>query len=775
MHHRSAPRRATRPLHGGFAALALLSISAAAQTDHTVGAAPVADPALASQPGGRAFQFAGLGDDFVFTTGGQFVELPNGEARLVGVLARITQPDERFLADLTFKDFVGPSNPAYPPAGAPLLELLPAAYLPNGGIVDPAQWHYWTRVEGTFTGFGDFRGARLTVAERGVSQCGNGANGRNAAMGVTSLVRATTQSQPLAGPALPATIDATTNFDLARKSVLRAENAVSDPAITDHLSTHAFYLSTLGSDWRFAAGGELEETADGTARLTGVIVRTGAPNEQFFADLEFGGRINSGEAGYPPPMSPKIELKPGAYVANGGPVDTNHYYYYTSTAGTLRGLRALSGVEYAVTPMGPAMQVGVGANGKNLAWGGSGWLNLNLLAAPPNTSFPAMVVGDVNLDLDGDQNECARQADVLAGFGSNGGHALHIPGIGTDFVFQPGGQFTELANGTAVLTGLVVRASDASQRFLVSATFTDRMDPADAGYPPPMSPKTELVASAYVHNGGAPVDTSSWHYYVHTQGTLIGQGAFLGANVSFMDFMAAFQVGLGANGKNLNYGGSGWLTLTTNAQPQNGSPFPGTFHGDFNLDFGEDCTECATRAGVDSNATGFAGGHALYLPGIWPNFQFAPGATFQEFDDGTARLVGVAFPPRRPSAQFAVDIVFAGRLDVGEAGFAPAGSPKLELLPHQYLANGGPIDPQTWHYYQTTDGFLVGQGVLAGALYEVSPMGPAFQVGLGASGKNLNYGAGGWLNLDRLAAPSNGLNVPAFLVGDANLDLPDCP
>lgn len=773
MHSRSALR--ALPLHRGLATLAFLSAAAAAQTDHTVGRAPVADPAIAALPGGRAFELQGLGNDFVFTTGGQFVELPNGEARLVGVLARIARPDQRFLADLTFKSRVAQGARVFPPAGAPLLELQPAAYLPNGGTVNPNTWHYWTRLEGTLTGLESFRGAKLAVAERGVAQCGDGANGRNATMGATGLVRATTLSQPTSGPALPAIVDGTGNLALERKSVARAENSVSDPTVTDHLSSHAFYLPGLGDDWRFAAGGELEETADGSARLTGVIVRTGAPNEQFFVDLDFGGRLNHGEAGYPPPMSPKTELKPSMYLANGGPVDTNHYYYYTTTTGTLRGLRALAGVEYAVAPMGPAMQVGVGANGKNLAWGGSGWLNLTLLAAPPSTSFPSMVSGDVNLDLDGDDSQCARQADVLAGVGSNGGHALHIPGIGTDFVFQPGGQFTELANGTAVLTGLVARASDASQRFLVSATYTGRVDPADAGYPPAMSPKMELAPSAYVQNAGGPVDTNTWHYYLHTQGTLIGQGAFLGANVSFMDFMAAFQVGLGANGKNLNYGGSGWLTLTTNAQPQNGSPFPGTFHGDFNLDLGDECLDCATRAGVDSNATGFGGGHALYLPGIWPNFQFAPGATFQEFDDGTAHLAGVAYPPRRPSAQFAVDIWFSARLDTGEAGFAPAGSPKLELLPHQYLANGGPIDPETWHYYQATDGFLVGQGVLAGALYTVSPMGPAFQVGLGASGKNLNYGAGGWLNLDRVASPSNGLNVPAFLVGDANLDLSNCP
>jgi len=776
MTSRTAHRFGARlPLSSGLAALAFLTASATAQVDHLVGVAPVADPALASLPGGRAFDLPGLGSDFVFTTGGQFVELPSGEARLVGVLARTSDPKKRFLVDFAFKDFVGPLNPSYPPVGAPLLELLPLAYQPNGGTVDPNQWHYWTRVEGSFTGFGDYRGAKLVVAERGVSQSGNGANGRNGAMGATGLVRATTVTQPTFGPALPATIDAVTNLDMVRKSVLRTEHAVSDPAVTDNLSSHAFYFGALGSDWRFVAGGELEETADGSARLTGLLERPGTSNEQFFVELELGGRLNPGEAGYPPPSSPKVELKPALYAQNGGPIDTNHYYYYTTTTGTLTGLRDLAGLRYGVSPMGAAMQVGVGANGKNLEWGGSAWLTLTRLSAPSGSNFPQSLVGDVNVDLDGDDNQCADRAVALSGFGSNGGHALHMPAIGTDFVFQPGGQFSELANGTAVLTGLVARASDMSQRFLVSVTYSGRLDPADFGYPPAMSPKKELAGGAYVQNGG-PIDTNTWHYYTATSGTLLGQGAYLGANVSFVGHMAAFQVGLGANNKNFNYGASGWLAFTTNAQPQSSSPFPSSFTGDFNLDLGDVCTNCVIRAGVDPSATSFAGGHALYLPGIWPNFQFAPGASFQEFNDGTARLVGVAYPPRRPNAQFAVDIVFTARLDLGETGFAPPGSPKLELLPHQYLANGGPIDPETWHYYQATDGFFVGQGVLAGALYQVSPMGPAFQVGLGANGKNLNYGASGWFNLDRLAPATNGLGLPAFLVGDANLDLSSgCP
>jgi hypothetical protein len=768
-------RTARFPLSSGIAALALLTVAATANVDHQVGVAPAADPVLADLPGGRAFEWQGLGDDFVFVTGGQFVELPTGRARLVGVVARTSDTEQRFLVDLSFKDYVGPMSRQFPPSGAPLLELRPTAYVVNGGPVDPGQWHYYQHVEGMLTGLEAFRGAKLTVVERGVAQCGIGANGRNGAVGATSLLRATTVAQPVAGPALPGSIDGTTNLELTPKSVLRTEPAVSDPSVTSHLSSHAFYLGALGGDWRFVSGGEFEETCDGTARLTGLIARHDLPSQQFFVDLALDTRTNSGEVGHAPAGSPKIELLDSVYAVNGGPVDPQHYYYYETFTGTLTGLNALNGVQYSIARMGPAFQVGIGANGKNLSWGASAWLQLARIAAPNGSDLPQDLVGDVNLDLGSDDSQCANAAIATPGIGGNGGHALHMPGVGTDFVFQPGGQFTELANGTAVLTGLVARASDATQRFLVTANFAGRLDPADPLYPPAGSPKIELAASAYVQNGG-PVDTDTWHYYTAMTGTLLGQGAYLGAQVTFAPMGPAFQVGLGANGKNLNYGGSGWLSFVTQTNAFNGPTLPPSFGGDFNIDLGDDCSNCVTRAGVDNAATYTAGGHALYLPGIWPNFQLAPGASFQEFDDGHARLVGTAFPPRRPLARFAVDIVFTSRLDVGEIGFAPTGSPKLELYPTMYSENGGPIDTATWHYYQATDGFLVGEGLLTGALYQVTRMGPSFQVGLGASGKNLNFGASGWLNLQRLAQPSNGWNLPSFIGGDANLDLSSgCP
>ena len=762
-----------------LAPLALLAVPAFAggRFDHLVGVAPKSDPLYSTLPGGRAFVLPGLGDDFVFVTGGQFMEYANGQSRLIGVLARVAEPRKKFLADLTFSNRVDPGDAAHPPAGSPLLELDPAAYAPNGGVIDPNGWHYWTSLTGTLTGLGDYRGAKLNVNERGPAfQCGAGANGRSLGAGAAGQLRTTVVSQPLTGPAIATHIDGHSNLDLATKFVLKAEQAVSDPAVAMHFSTHAFYLSQLGDDWVFQAGGELEETADGTARMTGVIRRVTHPNQRFFVDASFSVRTNPGEVGHAPAGSPKIELLPTALAANGGPVDPNHWYYYEVFGGTLTGLNDLAGVDYAFTRRGPAFQVGIGANGKNLAWGGSGWLDLALLRAPANSSFPQSLVGDINADFSDEENECATKADALAGIGTLGGHAMYLMGIGDDFVFQPGGQFNEFSNGTATFHGVLARRNDPAQRFLVNATLDGRIDPSDAAYPPAGSPKLELVNSAYVHNGGTPVDTDTWHYYATTNGTLIGQGAFQGALVTFDRMGPAFQVGLGANGKNLNFGGSGWLNLYTQARPANAPQFPNAFIGDFNFDFGDECPNCATRARVDPNATYTAGSHAFYLPGIGANMILAPGAQFEEYDDGTARLTGVIYRERVPAKRFSVDVWFRDRVSPGELGFAPSGSPKKELWDWVYFENGGPVDTRTWHYYLRTEGTLTGQLNMAGAQLRISRMGPAFQVGLGANGKNTAFGASGWLNVETLAQPRRGPSLPSSLVGDINVNLGDgCP
>lgn len=763
-----------RPALAGLVPASLVVAPAfAAGLDHFVGVAAHADPSVALLPGGSAFSLPGIGDDFVFVTGGQFVELPSGQGRVFGVLSRLSDPNKRFAADLTLTGRVDPGDPVYPPPASPMLELDPAAYAANGGTVDPTAWHFWTNINGTLRGLGDFRGATLTLGGRGPAfQCGNGANGRNRITGASGLVRANLVTQPLSGPALPALVDGDAHMDLRTSFAVDAQDAVSDPSVAQYFSSHAIWLSDLGNNYVFVAGGQLVESGAGDGKLTGVVQCVTDNTKKFFVDLDFTSRTNPGEINYPPPMSPKTELQPSAYVGNGGPVDTNAWYYYETFAGTLTGLDALAGVQYAASLRGAAFQVGVGANGKNLAWGGSGWLDLTLLAANPQQNLPQTLIGDVNIDLGGEESECSNKADALVGVGQLGGHALYIAGLGDDFVFLPGGRFNEFGNGTANLQGIVARSSDTNQRFQVDINYGGRLDATDVGsFPPPMSPKMELIPSVYVQNGGAPIDTNAWHYYTSTTGTLLGLGSFSGALYDVAPFMASFQVGLGANGKNLNYGGSGWLTLTLLAPATNGTNLPSGIQGDVNVDFSDDCPNCTTNARNDPNATYTAGSHAFYLPGIGTNMVFAPGAHMVEYDDGTAHLTGTIYRARVPAKRFDVDVWFSNRVDPGAPGYTPSGSPKLELYDWMYAANGGPIDPETWHYYLNVQGTLTGRRMMAGARVQITRRGPAFQMGLGASGKNLGYGGSGWLDAVTVCQPTNFPALPDTLVGDINLNV----
>ncbi len=365
----------------------------------------------------------------------------------------------------------------------------------------------------------------------------------------------------------------------------------------------------------------------------------------------------------------------------------------------------------------------------------------------------------------GDCGLCVDKADTDPALGgSTGGHALWLPGIGTDFVFVSGGQLMERSDGTALLTGVVARESDPTQRFAVDIAFADAVFPGDVDHPPVGSPKLELDPSAYLDEGGQ-IDTRDWHYYETVVGALVGKDAFDGGVLTVERAGPAFQVGFGANGKNGSFGGSGWLTATTVAQPA-GEPFPQAFQGDLNVDLGGDCVDCASEAGD----------HALTIKKLAPDLLFIEGGDFVEYADGTAKLSGVVEKVGEPGQRWTVDIAFTERKNPGAVDHPPTGSPKLELPSGSYVEQGGVIDPSTWHYYRATDGTLTGLDDVEGAVLSVQDDGPAFQVGLGANGKNELYGASGWLTVEVISEPILGPLPDDIENGDINIDLDgDCP
>ncbi|HNM45615.1 MAG TPA: hypothetical protein PKH51_01210, partial [Candidatus Sumerlaeota bacterium] len=97
---------------------------------------------------------------------------------------------------------------------------------------------------------------------------------------------------------------------------------------------------------------------------------------------------------------------------------------------------------------------------------------------------------------------------------------LSIPGVFTDFVLAGGGQFVQLPDGTARLTGRVFSDSSIYSAFLLDVVFTGRTDPGDPGYPPVGAPDLALDPSAYAPVG--PVDSGSFVYYSQATGTFTG-------------------------------------------------------------------------------------------------------------------------------------------------------------------------------------------------------------------------------------------------------------
>jgi len=467
--------------------------------------------------------------------------------------------------------------------------------------------------------------------------------------------------------------------------------------------------------------------------------------------------------------------------------------------------------------------------------------------------------------------------------------AFWARGISTNLVFYPSpGNWVENADGTADLTGTLRSLTNLSSGFTVNMHLTGHQCT-----PPPGSPNEEMDPSAYIQNGG-PIDPSGWCYYTSFTGTLTGFGFWQGGVISFRRGATntAFQVGIGANGKNTHFGATGWFLWTVLQQPASGNLGPETVEGNINIDLiccapsaigdfvwqdfnqngiqdvGEpglpnatvrllDCTnrvvltntvtdvnglylfdnllpgsyivqfvlpsglqfspprqggdpaldsdadlstgnsQCVTLSSSEVNLTIDAGvssnclpscvvgawsdptylpadkppgrNQAIWMKNVSTNLVFTPDpGHWVENSDGTAQLTGTVHSLTNTSSGFTVVLNLTGRTTS-----PPSGSPMLELDPSAYVQNGGPLNPSTWYYYRSFSGTLTGFGFWQGAVLSVSPNGAAFQVGVGANGKNQDFGASAWFNWRIQHQPASG-SLTSSGMGDFNLDLFCC-
>jgi hypothetical protein len=153
------------------------------------------DPSVATLAGGTMLSIPGVFTDFVLAGGGQFVQLPNGEARLTCRVFSENSIYSAFLVDITFANRLTVGAPGYPPAGAPDIQLLTSAYTPVGPV-DPNVFDYYQTATGTLTGVRNLDGAVLSLTATTFTQVGDGANNRNAHAGMQATFAVTVLQHP---------------------------------------------------------------------------------------------------------------------------------------------------------------------------------------------------------------------------------------------------------------------------------------------------------------------------------------------------------------------------------------------------------------------------------------------------------------------------------------------------------------------------------------------------------------------------------------------------
>lgn len=175
---------------------------------------------------------------------------------------------------------------------------------------------------------------------------------------------------------------------------------------------------------------------------------------------------------------------------------------------------------------------------------------------------------------------CKKFCTLTHAVGNGSSHAVWFgsqTNLGSDYRFITNATWTEYGNNTARVYGTIQRVSSPTKMWNVEIVLTGKTTTAPAG-----SPKIEY---------GTP-NTSAWYYYTGFTATFIGQGYYTGAVLKATRRGPSFQIGAGANGKNYNYGGSGWFEYQVISQPLSGPVLPNAnscnpadLIGDFNLDF----------------------------------------------------------------------------------------------------------------------------------------------------------------------------------------------
>jgi len=169
---------------------------------------------------------------------------------------------------------------------------------------------------------------------------------------------------------------------------------------------YGLYLKLDGYDEYYGIrDASFVEYTDGTALFTATAINNTSPNIGWEIEVLYSGRTTLAD------VAPKQH---NCLIAN-----VDDFYFYETLDGQLTGINDAAGASMNVMRIGPAFQIGNGANitEKDLVFGGSGWFVADMLTQP--TSGLQLILnegaqgqnGDFNFNLSGDGTECIEGRD----------------------------------------------------------------------------------------------------------------------------------------------------------------------------------------------------------------------------------------------------------------------------------------------------------------------------------------------------------------------------
>ena len=551
------------------------------------------------------------------------------------------------------------------------------------------------------------------------------------------------------------------------------------PALSDELHggshSHAVWISEISTNLQFIGTPSVDrELPNGDMSISGTIVD---------GDIQFDVVMNY--SGYTPTSdSPKLELLSSSYIENGGPIDPSTWEYFSDLSATFTGTSGeWDGVVLNASLRGPMAQLGIGANGKNGNFGLANWFDLSIRSynetLPDGFYVGQILTGDVNIDLPDEcprklvKTQCSVAAAPDAYAKSEITHSILISNIpDRELLFEPGALVEVFDNGDVTVSGTVVGTYSGAMLDVV-------LEYSNATNESATSPRRDLTRSAYIENGG-PIDTDTWTYFDSFSATFTGvpgDATFDGVVFEAVMKGEVPQMGVGANGKNINFGLSNWFDVTVTQAPETGSRFKvgDTFTGDVNIDLNDECprpvvrTQCSVAAAPDAYAKSEIT-HSILISNI-PDREllFEPAALVEVLDNDDMIVTGTVIGTYSGAM---LDVV----LEYSDATDVSGTPPRRDLIRSAYSENGGPVDTDTWTYFNSftaTFTGVPGDATFDGVVFQAVIKGEIPQMGVGANGKNINFGLSNWFDVTVIEAPETGsrFSIGDTFTGDVNIDI----